>query len=457
MRVLFRTGQGRPSFEALERRLSLSGVTEAALVQMFGVNFGGAGQVDLQYDLDGDGDVDADDVALLIHDQLNTEVGDLNFDGVIDVTDFQMMRSGFGTGGSYAEGDLNGDGRVDLTDMQIMRANFGYQAADAPPADGGSGDGGASGTGDGTDGGSSGGASEADGSSGSGGGAPGSGGGSSDADWPGPPGGTDGGSDTDGGSSVGGGSAVDSASDSGGDSDPGAGSVFGASGAPPAAASPSLGRNGLLWSVLFDGGAIGLSGQGGAGVGGSGVSTGGIGRHSTALLGSDIYATFSDNNDPQQWGPAGAAEPDGSPLDDAPPPGGADGGRADALAAAADAGPSGAGPGDGAGSAPVPTFAMDNAEETAPLVDDPGADPADRWLGLYASVSQNDRVDFLVVADIISADGIDLANLDETFALTDVPEPLTIALLGLGAAAPLARRCRDRRRTRRPVFRAGCS
>jgi hypothetical protein len=59
--------------------------------------------------------------------------GDANLDGVVDLTDFLILRSNFGTSGlftSYRQGDFNDDGRVDLADFLLLRGNFG--AGDAP-------------------------------------------------------------------------------------------------------------------------------------------------------------------------------------------------------------------------------------------------------------------------------------------------------------------------------------
>ena len=50
--------------------------------------------------------------------------GDFNFDGVIDVMDFQILAGNFGTGTSYAEGDYNFDATVGLSDFVGLKATF---------------------------------------------------------------------------------------------------------------------------------------------------------------------------------------------------------------------------------------------------------------------------------------------------------------------------------------------
>lgn len=53
--------------------------------------------------------------------------GDVNGDGVVDLTDLAILLSHFGTssGASLENGDLNGDEVVDLTDLAILLSQFG--------------------------------------------------------------------------------------------------------------------------------------------------------------------------------------------------------------------------------------------------------------------------------------------------------------------------------------------
>jgi len=60
--------------------------------------------------------------------------GDFNGDGKVDLTDFGILKTNFGTGTTTAQGDANGDAKVDLTDFGILKTNFGKSAAAPAPA-----------------------------------------------------------------------------------------------------------------------------------------------------------------------------------------------------------------------------------------------------------------------------------------------------------------------------------
>ena len=51
--------------------------------------------------------------------------GDLDGDGVIDLTDLGILLIDFGCGGGGCAGDLNGDGTTDLTDLGDLLIVFG--------------------------------------------------------------------------------------------------------------------------------------------------------------------------------------------------------------------------------------------------------------------------------------------------------------------------------------------
>ncbi len=59
--------------------------------------------------------------------------GDFNLDGKVDLTDFGILKSNFGSGTTLAQGDANGDAKVDLSDFGILKANFGKSGAAAVP------------------------------------------------------------------------------------------------------------------------------------------------------------------------------------------------------------------------------------------------------------------------------------------------------------------------------------
>ena len=53
--------------------------------------------------------------------------GDFNFDGTIDLGDFLILSSNFGTGDLFEQGDLDFSGRVDLADFVAFRDIFAAQ------------------------------------------------------------------------------------------------------------------------------------------------------------------------------------------------------------------------------------------------------------------------------------------------------------------------------------------
>jgi hypothetical protein len=50
--------------------------------------------------------------------------GDADLDGDVDLADFAVLKSRFGSGTTRAEGDFSGDGRVDLVDFAILKVQF---------------------------------------------------------------------------------------------------------------------------------------------------------------------------------------------------------------------------------------------------------------------------------------------------------------------------------------------
>ena len=66
----------------------------------------------------------------LITKVVGTFFADFNFDGRVDLSDFVILRNGFGSGTNYSQGDANISGTVDLADFVILRNNFGNNADD---------------------------------------------------------------------------------------------------------------------------------------------------------------------------------------------------------------------------------------------------------------------------------------------------------------------------------------
>ena len=97
------------------------------------------------YDLDGDGDVDEDDMIFFVETmveltdgsgRVGTKRGDINLDGLINGTDLALMAAGFGVVPPpqrlYGDGNLNCDEFVNATDLAILAVNYGYEAPPAP-------------------------------------------------------------------------------------------------------------------------------------------------------------------------------------------------------------------------------------------------------------------------------------------------------------------------------------
>ena len=91
---------------------------------------------DIELDLDSDGEVGDLDRDRLIERIAGTRLGDLNFDGSVNVLGdaFALVDSlGAATEVTYARGDINGDGAVNvLGDAFILINNLGFMAAGSP-------------------------------------------------------------------------------------------------------------------------------------------------------------------------------------------------------------------------------------------------------------------------------------------------------------------------------------
>jgi len=77
--------------------------------------------MDLSADMNGDLKVNLEDVRVIVEDILNTQIGDVNLDGVRDATDEAIAQGSLGmTDATYCNGDVDGDGVVTQHDIDII-------------------------------------------------------------------------------------------------------------------------------------------------------------------------------------------------------------------------------------------------------------------------------------------------------------------------------------------------
>jgi hypothetical protein len=91
------------------------------------------GDTSLTYDLNGDGVADQDDVdqwvlnIVPIGENIGTVYGDFNLDGEVNAGDLALLATNYGLAGDWgwATGDSNGDGNVDAGDLALLASNYG--------------------------------------------------------------------------------------------------------------------------------------------------------------------------------------------------------------------------------------------------------------------------------------------------------------------------------------------
>jgi len=85
------------------------------------------------FDLNADGSIDVRDAAYWVRDIVETEYGDVNLDGAVDIMDLNAVRNQFGAAGGWAIGDSDGSGHVDVADLNAVRNAFGFSRGQAVP------------------------------------------------------------------------------------------------------------------------------------------------------------------------------------------------------------------------------------------------------------------------------------------------------------------------------------
>ena len=75
---------------------------------------------DLSCDMNGDLRVNQADVVELVENILDTELGDVNLDGLRNAADAAIAQANLGQAGNYCDGDVNSDGIVNAADLAII-------------------------------------------------------------------------------------------------------------------------------------------------------------------------------------------------------------------------------------------------------------------------------------------------------------------------------------------------
>jgi len=111
------------------------GDVDADDIDLLFADFGDAGRAGPQSDLDGDGDAESSDMDILIHNLVETtvgvgtEYGDANLDGTVEATDLTRLAGNFASWGvGWGGGDFNGSGLVNITDLVILATHYGFCA-----------------------------------------------------------------------------------------------------------------------------------------------------------------------------------------------------------------------------------------------------------------------------------------------------------------------------------------
>ncbi len=118
--------------------IGADGVVNAKDIDYVYANFGDwavladAVHIDLSCDMDGDLDVDSDDICTILS-ILETSIGDVNLSGTVDATDLGIATGNLGLAGlGFAGGDVDGDGVVTQADLDLISGIASGPCAVAP-------------------------------------------------------------------------------------------------------------------------------------------------------------------------------------------------------------------------------------------------------------------------------------------------------------------------------------
>ncbi|MEQ9459972.1 MAG: exo-alpha-sialidase [Phycisphaeraceae bacterium] len=92
-----------------------------------------AGTSDSNFDLNGDQQVDASDVAFWVESLYGSRLGDVNLDRQVDLIDLSILAANFGSlATGWSEGDFDLSFGVNLIDLSLLASNFGFSASAVP-------------------------------------------------------------------------------------------------------------------------------------------------------------------------------------------------------------------------------------------------------------------------------------------------------------------------------------
>jgi hypothetical protein len=77
------------------------------------------------FDLNSDGQIDSSDMDTLVLDILGTEYGDSNLDGLVNIADYVNLKNHWGEMTGWSDGDFSGDGQVGIADYVLLKNSFG--------------------------------------------------------------------------------------------------------------------------------------------------------------------------------------------------------------------------------------------------------------------------------------------------------------------------------------------
>ena len=85
------------------------------------------------YDVNSDGVLDDTDKDFLIRTFMESQYGDANLDGAVDLLDLGILGDNYNAAGGWAQGDFNGDGIVTLLDLGILGDYYGSEIPSGVP------------------------------------------------------------------------------------------------------------------------------------------------------------------------------------------------------------------------------------------------------------------------------------------------------------------------------------